>query len=66
VLLVSRQGKVRLSKWIALLSNKEKQRIVKEVAMAVLARRSKMCNVLEHKGKSSMILLMCDLDFWIS
>ncbi|KAI3635440.1 hypothetical protein MIR68_006078 [Amoeboaphelidium protococcarum] len=49
MLLVSRQGKIRLTKWFAVLPNKEKARIVKEVSTAVLARRSKMCNVLEYK-----------------
>jgi hypothetical protein len=56
-LLVSRQGKIRLAKWFAVLSAKEKQRIVKEVSQAVLARRTKMCNVLEYKGKLYAFLL---------
>lgn len=38
-----------MTKWFAVLPNKEKARIVKEVSTAVLARRSKMCNVLEYK-----------------
>ncbi|KAI3658419.1 hypothetical protein MP638_007521 [Amoeboaphelidium occidentale] len=49
VLLISRQGKIRLTKWFNVLSSKDKQRIVKEVSQAVLSRRSKMCNVLEYK-----------------
>lgn len=54
ILLVSRQGKIRLSKWFAVMTTKEKQRIVKEVSQLVLARKAKMCNVLEYKGNFIM------------
>jgi hypothetical protein len=50
VLLISRQGKIRLAKWFSVLSAKDKQRIVKEVSQTILARKSRMCNVLEYKG----------------
>jgi AP-1 complex subunit sigma 1/2 len=50
VLLVSRQGKVRLAKWFITLSQKEKTKIVKDVTQLVLSRRAKMCNFLEYKG----------------
>lgn len=49
LLLVSRQGKVRLAKWFTTLSAKEKAKIVKDVTALVLARRTKMCNFLEYK-----------------
>jgi len=49
VLLVSRQGKVRLAKWFITLSQKEKTKIVKDVTQLVLSRRAKMCNFLEYK-----------------
>ncbi|ODQ66341.1 Adaptor protein complex sigma subunit, partial [Nadsonia fulvescens var. elongata DSM 6958] len=49
ILLLSRQGKVRLAKWFEPLSSKEKTKIVREVTTLVLARRSKMCNFLEYK-----------------
>ncbi|ORX64003.1 Adaptor protein complex sigma subunit [Basidiobolus meristosporus CBS 931.73] len=49
MLLVSRQGKVRLTKWFVTLSQKEKTKIVKDVSQMVLARRAKMCNFLEYK-----------------
>lgn len=49
LLLVSRQGKVRLSKWYISLAAKEKQKLVKDVSFAVLQRRSKMCNFIEYK-----------------
>ncbi|KAG5462418.1 MAG: hypothetical protein BJ554DRAFT_5257 [Olpidium bornovanus] len=57
VLLVSRQGKVRLTKWFQTISPKEKAKIVKEVTQAVLARRTRMCNVLEYKGAIPFLLL---------
>ena len=58
MLLVSRQGKVRLAKWFNTLSPKEKQKIIKEVTQMVLSRRTKMCNFLEYKGQSLLILFI--------
>jgi len=49
VLLVSRQGKVRLAKWFATLPTNNKNKIVKDVTQLVLARRTRMCNFLEYK-----------------
>ncbi|KAF5344077.1 hypothetical protein D9758_008866 [Tetrapyrgos nigripes] len=49
ILLVSRQGKVRLSKWFTTMPLKAKAKIVKDVTQLVLARRTRMCNVLEYK-----------------
>lgn len=57
-LLISRQGKVRLSKWYSTMSQKSKSKIVKDVTQLVLARRvrwapltqSRMCNFIEYKG----------------
>lgn len=49
VLLVSRQGKVRLAKWFSTLAAKQKSKIVKDVTQLVLARRTRMCNFLEYK-----------------
>jgi AP-1 complex subunit sigma 1/2 len=52
VMLVSRQGKVRLTKFYdQSYGKKDKQRIVREVTSAVLARGPKMCNFVEYKGK---------------
>ena len=51
LLLVSRQGKIRLAKWYATTSPKEKARITREVAALVLARAPKMCNFLEWKER---------------
>ncbi|KDQ12731.1 hypothetical protein BOTBODRAFT_56541 [Botryobasidium botryosum FD-172 SS1] len=49
VLLVSRQGKVRLAKWFVTMPPKAKSKIVKDVTQLVLARRTRMCNFLEYK-----------------
>ncbi|RKO87789.1 AP complex, mu/sigma subunit [Blyttiomyces helicus] len=50
ILLVSRQGKIRLTKWFTSdWSVKEKTKTVKDVSQTVLSRRTKMCNVLEYK-----------------
>jgi len=49
LLLVSRQGKVRLSKWYHNYDKKTQQAITREVCGKVLKRRSKMCNFIEWK-----------------
>lgn len=43
-------GKVRLAKWFTTMPQKTKAKIVKDVTQLVLARRTRMCNVLEYKG----------------
>ena len=47
-----RIGKVRLAKWFQTLPTKQKTKIVKDVTQLVLARRTRMCNFLEYKGRS--------------
>ena len=49
MLLVSRQGKVRLTKWWSTFTNKEKNRYVREVTNMVLNRAPRLCNFLEWK-----------------
>ncbi|KXN89660.1 AP-1 complex subunit sigma-1 [Leucoagaricus sp. SymC.cos] len=49
ILLVSRQGKVRLAKWFTTMPPKAKAKIIKDVTQLVLARRTRMCNFLEYK-----------------
>lgn len=50
MLLVSRQGKIRLTKWFtAEWTLKDKAKVVKDVSTTVLARQPKMCNILEFK-----------------
>ena len=45
-LLVSRQGKCRLSKWYSAYSDKEKRKMVREVSQLCLNRPQKLCNFL--------------------
>ncbi|KAL8824488.1 MAG: hypothetical protein Q9170_008136 [Blastenia crenularia] len=49
LILLSRQGKVRLAKWFTTLSPREKAKIIKDVSQLVLSRRTRMCNFLEYK-----------------
>jgi AP-1 complex subunit sigma 1/2 len=51
ILLISRQGKLRLSKWYTVRETKERSRIVREVSSLVLNRAPKMCNFLEYKDQ---------------
>mmetsp|Transcript_5188 Transcript_5188/g.15413 ORF Transcript_5188/g.15413 Transcript_5188/m.15413 type:complete len:157 (-) Transcript_5188:82-552(-) len=55
LLLVSRQGKTRLTKWYESYSSKEKARIVREVTATVLARAPKMCNFIEWRSNKKII-----------
>lgn len=49
LLSVSRQGRVRLAMWFLPMSHKAKAKIVKDVTALVLARKARMCNILEYK-----------------
>jgi len=52
LLLVSRQGKTRLTKWYnSSYSAKDKTRAVRELTSMVLSRAPKMCNFLEWRDK---------------
>ena len=51
ILLVSRQGKTRLSKWFTPISVKNKARAMREITASVLARGQKLCNFLEWQDK---------------
>ncbi|KAJ7900091.1 AP complex, mu/sigma subunit [Mycena olivaceomarginata] len=50
ILLISRQGKLRLAKWFLTMTSKAKSRIVQDLTQQVLARRPLMCNVLDAEG----------------
>jgi AP-1 complex subunit sigma 1/2 len=45
----------RLAKWFTTLSPKDKAKIIKDVSQLVLARRTRMCNFLEYKGRSRRV-----------
>lgn len=51
MLLVSRQGKTRLTKWFSQYTAKEKVRAIRELTASVLSRAPKMCNFLEWQDK---------------
>ena len=48
---MSRQGKVRLTKWFHTYSNREKGRITRELSSTILSRPPKMCNFIEWTDK---------------
>jgi AP-1 complex subunit sigma 1/2 len=49
MLLISRQGKVRLSKFYEAVPAKERQKLLREVSTLVLNRPPKQCNFIEYK-----------------
>ena len=51
LLLISRQGKVRLAKYYVPYTRKEKSRTEREVVSKVLARPRKMCNFIEYRDR---------------
>eukprot|EP00501_MAST-03F_sp_TOSAG23-6_P002224 GSMAST32.ASY1.ANO1.2324.1 assembled CDS len=51
LLLISRQGKIRLSKWYAPSTLKYRERTSREITSQVLARPRKLCNFLEWKDQ---------------
>eukprot|EP00898_Chlorokybus_atmophyticus_P000369 jgi/Chlat1/1332/Chrsp118S01725 len=51
VLLISRQGKVRLSKWYDTYTQKERSKIVREVSAMILNRPAKLCNFMEWRDQ---------------
>lgn len=51
LLLISRQGKVRLSKWYSPYNQKERAQIVKEVCSLLIGRPSKLCNFLDWRDQ---------------
>lgn len=47
-ILASRQGKIRLTKWYASYTQKEKNKIMKDLTPFILSRKPKMCNIIEY------------------
>jgi len=47
-LLLNLQGKTRLAKWYDSYTQKEKNRLIKDITPLILSRASKLCNVIEH------------------
>ncbi|KAJ7298170.1 hypothetical protein O6H91_05G116600 [Diphasiastrum complanatum] len=50
VLLFSRQGKVRLTKWYSPYSQKERAKVIRELSGVILPRGPKLCNFVEWRG----------------
>ncbi|KAL6493327.1 hypothetical protein OROGR_033086 [Orobanche gracilis] len=56
VLLISRQGKVRLTKWYSPYSQKERtkrvhcKKVIRELSGMILSRGPKLCNFVEWRG----------------
>ncbi|GAQ90191.1 Clathrin adaptor complex small subunit [Klebsormidium nitens] len=66
VLLISRQGKVRLTKWYSPYTQKERAKAIREISSSVLSRGAKLCNIVEWKDKrvvykryASLYFCMC-------
>merc|ERR1712195_104257 len=51
VLLISRQGRVRLAKWYGPRTAKDKAKLVRELSNMVLSRQQKLCNFIEYKNE---------------
>lgn len=49
LILLSRQGNIRLIRWYYPYDQKEKMLIIREASALVLSRKPKMCNILEYK-----------------
>ncbi|KAH3759031.1 Clathrin assembly protein AP19 [Pelomyxa schiedti] len=65
-LMLNRQGKTRLSKWYVPYQQKERERIIKELAVQVTHRSSSMCNFIEwreftvvYKRYASLYFVLC-------
>ncbi|KAL8143055.1 hypothetical protein V2J09_016087 [Rumex salicifolius] len=50
VLLINRQGKVRLTKWYSPYSQTERSKVIRELSGMFLTRGPKLCNFVEWKG----------------
>ncbi|XP_074370613.1 AP-1 complex subunit sigma-1-like isoform X1 [Apium graveolens] len=50
VLLISRQGKVRLTKWYSPYSQKERSKVIRELSSLILTRAPRLCNFVEWRG----------------
>ena len=62
VLLLSRQGKVRLSKWYTTYPQKERAKITRDITPLVLGRALKLCNFLDYQDiKVLFYLVFCYL-----
>mmetsp|Transcript_6521 Transcript_6521/g.14216 ORF Transcript_6521/g.14216 Transcript_6521/m.14216 type:complete len:200 (+) Transcript_6521:157-756(+) len=54
IVLMSRQGKIRLSEFFSSYTESQKKRILRDIAADVLPRQAKMCNIIE-KGEYKFV-----------
>ena len=54
IVLMSRQGKIRLSEFFSSYTENEKRRILRDIAADILPRAPKMCNIIE-KGSYKFV-----------
>lgn len=54
IVLMSRQGKIRLSEFFSSYTESQKKRILRDISADVLPRQAKMCNIIE-KGEYKFI-----------
>ena len=57
MLLLSRQGKVRLSKWYTTYNQKERAKIIRDITPLVLGRALKLCNFLDYQDIKVIICM---------
>ena len=54
IVLMSRQGKIRLSEFFSSYTESQKKRILRDISADVLPRQAKMCNIIE-KGEYKFV-----------
>mmetsp|Transcript_23083 Transcript_23083/g.33788 ORF Transcript_23083/g.33788 Transcript_23083/m.33788 type:complete len:196 (+) Transcript_23083:164-751(+) len=54
IILMSRQGKIRLSEFFSSYTESEKRRILRDISSDILPRQPKMCNIIE-KGEYKFV-----------
>src|SRR5574344_2082339 len=70
MLLVNRQGKIRLMKWFDCFKVSERHKQLREIALMVIGRSTKLCNFIEwgqykiifKRYASLYFTIMCDKD----
>ena len=58
MLLLSRQGKVRLSKWYTTYNQKERAKIIRDITPLVLGRALRLCNFLDYQDIKVLICMI--------
>eukprot|EP00051_Salpingoeca_urceolata_P009710 m.117942 g.117942 ORF g.117942 m.117942 type:complete len:158 (+) comp16417_c0_seq2:1463-1936(+) len=66
MLMFSRQGKLRLQKWYDATTQKEKNKTTRELISLILARKPKMCNVVEWKDMKVIYKRYASLYFCVA